>query len=1178
MPDGLHSATESVASRAKTKAKFSSRNVSTLYKAPSAVIKGADGFQGGAAGANRLLVLRPPARGPLAASKANAVAAPTPINTPSLRKEHETHDVHVRPLASSKVGWGDNQDQEHSERDQHGSPRTTESRQPENSNVSFKPKAWGSPEDTQSNQAVASPTLQEIAPLINSGRWGDDAVEEDLLLSEIQREKEHEREFPDLHRAISNSETHHRHHYGQPSSGYHDDHQYFVGSHAHHHPRDGYYAHYQYNAYHDNGRNYDRHSERTAFSQPRYAAHDVSGRHEEYYAAHRHHVSNAPRSFESDRHEYIRHVDHGVVHVPSTHTHFGPQDARFDYMFASDDRSRYDAYGSNFSRFQNNSTDGGHRSSAPPCDQRRGIRAEQGISCGHDGAPTTFGHSQSWRQHHEVDEPQRQDMSHLPTKSCEPHHGQSMVELPIEKPNSTSPSHRTGHAPPVSSPSSSVWAMSEAEVASTRVTQRGADMVESSTETRAQASGEGGESSQVRILKRTGPRMLFDPKSGTMVIAEVVLSRPQKASRECTKRADEDKYVESYSRETSSKRSSRRKTGSSSERVSAALDAGSQGGDAIRKPSQQSKIREGNRHAQSVDDSSSTNLHSASATHESTNQRDRVKKNVESVKAQRDCSSEIVSPGNDVIRRRFPEQVTKDGGRRFSAVASRSTSTDGDLTKDPACTRESASPTNGGGNASSRSKGQTTSVIDESTQRRRRQSQLDRRDVAVAPRAVRSRRAKAKILRKDSALALEHVHSNRTAGDQKKVKEGSDGSEGKCSIDQSIPATAPTKPRTGVDVNEMKSITLAGGAVVIDDVNMFPASEVEDDGAGFETVKSRKSILRERRIERERATRNCHLPSGCIVVSTVSSRRGKRALTVTVNRKINRGEGSHEKDAKQSKSERKSQRVEVTSSIREQNNTTNAVSSPSPASANVDDLPGRCRTTTSQPPTGSVRSRRTKSDQTRKQEGTEERQRQVCTTTLSPVKSEDQLREHVTNLDQSNRKPAGSTQRRTRGGEKTARKASRVYVPKKQVGDEAIHQVSEISNKIDSRSRTSSTESASSKSSEVTHEVVSKGKKTRGNSDARLPNRTSSGEANKRSKPVRTTRTARSKDSVAQSSCSDPVEDPKRGEAEKQNASSKKERRGVAKKDGTASTRSSQRSRKLYVVKATASTSSCSAA
>ncbi|TMW57949.1 hypothetical protein Poli38472_013423 [Pythium oligandrum] len=96
-------------SSSSSKTKFSSRNLNAVYKAPVSKSSESAGFPS----ANRMLVLRP-VRGAVGVAKANTVAAPTPINTPSLRKENMGQDIHVNLVPSGRNGWGNEKNDEKS--------------------------------------------------------------------------------------------------------------------------------------------------------------------------------------------------------------------------------------------------------------------------------------------------------------------------------------------------------------------------------------------------------------------------------------------------------------------------------------------------------------------------------------------------------------------------------------------------------------------------------------------------------------------------------------------------------------------------------------------------------------------------------------------------------------------------------------------------------------------------------------------------------------------------------------------------------------------------------------------------------------------------------------------------------------------------------------------------------
>ncbi|DAZ95420.1 TPA: hypothetical protein N0F65_006310 [Lagenidium giganteum] len=205
---------------AKPKAKFSSRNLSAVYKAPRA--KPAEVPNAFYPNAHRMLVLgKASVRGNMSASalaaKAHAVAVPTPINTPSLRKEHAGQDVHVHLVPSGRSGWANNG--HGGDNGQHEEPQDDADNQTERpvafpSSATTAKNVWGggvsgepaasltsAPPQQNENQQEAegiSGLVSRGFGKMNSGRWGDDAVEQDIARSDMLRSMEKERQFPQL--------------------------------------------------------------------------------------------------------------------------------------------------------------------------------------------------------------------------------------------------------------------------------------------------------------------------------------------------------------------------------------------------------------------------------------------------------------------------------------------------------------------------------------------------------------------------------------------------------------------------------------------------------------------------------------------------------------------------------------------------------------------------------------------------------------------------------------------------------------------------------------------------------------------------------------------------------------------------------------------------------------------
>ncbi|OWZ19352.1 hypothetical protein PHMEG_0006417 [Phytophthora megakarya] len=177
---------------AKPKAKFSSRNLSAVFKAPLRTKPLADNATGPLQRPNsRMLVL----------GRA-AVAPPAPLNTPSLKRESQVLDVHVS-LVPASSNWAENTEKEQTPEDDEALKNAPAA------DVVVPPLT---PEDVWTPESVAEhlhTTSVSVCPKVmveSSGRWGDDAVEDDIVQNNIRRQRQKEKEFPDLKEAAEEAQ------------------------------------------------------------------------------------------------------------------------------------------------------------------------------------------------------------------------------------------------------------------------------------------------------------------------------------------------------------------------------------------------------------------------------------------------------------------------------------------------------------------------------------------------------------------------------------------------------------------------------------------------------------------------------------------------------------------------------------------------------------------------------------------------------------------------------------------------------------------------------------------------------------------------------------------------------------------------------------------------------------
>ncbi|KAE8980164.1 hypothetical protein PF010_g23159 [Phytophthora fragariae] len=447
---------------AQPKAKFSSRNLSAVFKAPLRTKPLPDNATG---------PLQRPSNHMVVLGRA-AVAAPAPLNTPSLKRESQVHDMHVS-LVPAGSNWA-----EQAEAPKDAEPTTA----PAEVAVSTAPpeKVWTS-ESVAEHLHTDSAAARPKATVGSCGRWGDDAVEQDIVQNDIRRQRQKEREFPDLKEAVEETKMHHDRGHAlavdrSPSMGPQQPEQ-------HHGRATGRWAHFTeqeetHRPMHEDQWSRDRYGrgDEDRWSRDRYSRFDDGyGRERRPY-------------YESSR------GDSAISPVPDdSRTHFSRSDARFDIV-ASGDRDRvlsHSPHRMDWGSGRLGQRDG--RSSSPiPLNGPEGARF-------HAPQPT-------------------RSLTHSPA------------------PASSSPAPMT---PPLTADAAPARAMNWRNVTSTDqgrdrawgTPRRAAneddephtpvvEEVVSSTESSSHSSVTSSPSptQQVQLLKR--PKMLFDPKTGGMVSAE----------------------------------------------------------------------------------------------------------------------------------------------------------------------------------------------------------------------------------------------------------------------------------------------------------------------------------------------------------------------------------------------------------------------------------------------------------------------------------------------------------------------------------------------------------------------------------------------------------------------------------------------------------------------------------
>ncbi|CAI5744861.1 unnamed protein product [Peronospora destructor] len=179
----------------KPKCKFSSRNLNAVFKAPIGTKPLPD---------NATRPLQRSTNHMLVLGRAS-VAPPSPLNTPSLKRESQVNNVHAS-LVSTGLNWAKKAEKfVQSEELKHS---------PDAVNVTacstVLEKVW-TPENVAEHLHTSSFVARPKMTVTNSGRWGDDAVEDDIVQNNIHLRIQREREFPDLKKTLEEMQTCRRH-------------------------------------------------------------------------------------------------------------------------------------------------------------------------------------------------------------------------------------------------------------------------------------------------------------------------------------------------------------------------------------------------------------------------------------------------------------------------------------------------------------------------------------------------------------------------------------------------------------------------------------------------------------------------------------------------------------------------------------------------------------------------------------------------------------------------------------------------------------------------------------------------------------------------------------------------------------------------------------------------------
>lgn len=461
---------------AKPKAKFSSRNLSAVFKAPLGTKPLPDNATGPLQRPNsRMLVL----------GRA-VVAPPAPLNTPSLKRESQLHDVPVS-LVPAGSNWAENAEKQQNPKEDEAPEHLPDSADVAAPTVA--PEMVWTSESVAEHLHTSSATARPKVTVESSGRWGDDAVEHDIVQNKIRRQMQKEREFPDLKEAVEETQMYHG--YGHAPAAANESLSMGPQQSEQHHGRaTGRWAHFNeqeevHRPMQDDCWSRDRYerNEDDRWSRDHYSRDEDDrwsrGRYSRYDAGY----GREGRPDEAD--------SNTVSPVPNdSHTHFSRSDARFD-MVVSGDCDRVLSHSPHRMEWGSgplSRRDGDVSFSPAPPNGPKGSRF------------------------HAL--PPRRSASPPPAPTSSPMAADVAPARAMNWRNLPSPDHGPGHAMETPRRTNTAW--SKNEEPSTLL----AEAARSSTESSSNSSSSSSSSppQQVQLLKR--PKLLFDPKTGGMVNTE----------------------------------------------------------------------------------------------------------------------------------------------------------------------------------------------------------------------------------------------------------------------------------------------------------------------------------------------------------------------------------------------------------------------------------------------------------------------------------------------------------------------------------------------------------------------------------------------------------------------------------------------------------------------------------